>query len=137
MFAVGLGYPVVGSVLAIYLNVLTAGRVKNAGSAIISALGNGCRSSWSVFALFICGTGLILVRWFIGMSVTIFIVELVFPLGCEPNLDLCSIVKSRWVFFRYALLTVTFYHWVIGAMFMYVFYPYTLLSYDELKLGRC
>lgn len=38
VFAVGLGYAVVGIALAIYLNVLTVGSVKSAGRAVRSAV---------------------------------------------------------------------------------------------------
>jgi len=59
---------------------------------------------------------------------TFIIIELVlFPLGCGINLDLCSIwlfpeasLQSRIAFFQYAPLTATFYHWVVGTMFMWV-----------------
>jgi len=65
----------------------------------------------------------------INLQVAAFIViELViFPLGCGINLDLCSIwlfpeasLQTRVAFFKYAPLTATFYHWVIGTMFMCV-----------------
>ena len=59
---------------------------------------------------------------------TFIIIELiVFPLGCGVILDLCTIwffpevsLKARFVFMQYAPLTATFYHWVVGTMFMSV-----------------
>ena len=52
---------------------------------------------------------------------------IIFPLGCGVILDLCTIwffpevsLKARLVFVQYAPLTATFYHWVVGTMFMFV-----------------
>ncbi|KAH9987162.1 hypothetical protein BJV74DRAFT_885714 [Russula compacta] len=106
VFAIGLGYAVIGLLIAFYLNVFTVGSVKSAGRAVRSAV----RQQLLVVATFI-------------------IIELVlFPLGCGINLDLCSIwlfpeasLQSRIAFFQYAPLTATFYHWVVGTMFMYQF----------------
>ncbi|KAI0048750.1 hypothetical protein FA95DRAFT_1007728 [Auriscalpium vulgare] len=108
VFAVFLGYGAVGLLLAFYLNVLTVGSVKSAGRAVRSAVR----------------------QQLLVVKVAAFIViELVlFPLGCGINLDLCSIwlfpeasLQSRLAFLKYAPLTATFYHWVVGTMFMYQF----------------
>ncbi|KAI0294319.1 hypothetical protein B0F90DRAFT_1757507 [Multifurca ochricompacta] len=106
VFAIALGYAVIGLLIAFYLNIFTVGTVKSAGRAVRSAV----RQQLLVVATFI-------------------IVELVlFPLGCGINLDLCSIwlfpeasLESRIAFFQYAPLTAIFYHWVVGTMFMYQF----------------
>ncbi|KAI0064059.1 hypothetical protein BV25DRAFT_1990235 [Artomyces pyxidatus] len=108
VFAVCLGYAVIGLLLAFYLNVLTVGTVKSAGRAVRSAV----RQQLLVIKV-----------------ATFIVIELIlFPLGCGINLDLCSIwlfpeasLHSRLMFFKYAPLTATFYHWVIGTMFMYQF----------------
>lgn len=66
-------------------------------------------------------------------QVAIFIlIELVlFPLGCGIMLDLCTLqlfpnasITTRFIFFKYAPVTATFYHWMVGTMFMYVRYYY-------------
>ncbi|THH12440.1 hypothetical protein EW146_g7700 [Bondarzewia mesenterica] len=108
VFAVALGYAVVGIMLAFYLNVLTVGTVKSAGRAIRNAV----RQQLLV----------------IKVAAFIVVELVIFPLGCGINLDLCSIwlfpeasLQSRVSFFRYAPLTATFYHWVVGTMFMYQF----------------
>lgn len=108
VFAIVLGYAVIGLLIAFYLNIFTVGTVKSAGRAVRSAVR----------------------QQLLVVKVAAFIViELVlFPLGCGINLDLCSIwlfpeasLQSRIAFFQYAPLTATFYHWVVGTMFMYQF----------------
>lgn len=51
---------------------------------------------------------------------------MVFPLGCGIMLDFCTLqlfldasVQSRLSLFAYAPVMATFYHWMIGTMFMY------------------
>ncbi|EIN10123.1 hypothetical protein PUNSTDRAFT_35157, partial [Punctularia strigosozonata HHB-11173 SS5] len=108
IFATILGYAVVGLLLAIYLNMLTAGNMRNAGRAIRSTIR----------------------QQFLIIKVAAFIVfELVvFPFGCGLMLDLSSIwlfprssYESRWIFFCARPITAVFYHWVGGTMFMYHF----------------
>ncbi|KAI9510016.1 hypothetical protein F5148DRAFT_977305 [Russula earlei] len=108
VFAIALGYAVIGLLIAFYLNVFTVGSVKSAGRAVRSAVRQ---------------------QLLVVKATTFIIIELVlFPLGCGINLDLCSIwlfpeasLQSRIAFFQYAPLTATFYHWVVGTMFMYQF----------------
>ncbi|KAI9440783.1 hypothetical protein H4582DRAFT_2110852 [Lactarius indigo] len=108
MFAIVLGYAVIGLLIAFYLNVFTVGTVKSAGRAVRSAVRQ---------------------QLLVVKVAAFIIIELVlFPLGCGINLDLCSIwlfpeasLQSRIAFFQYAPLTATFYHWVVGTMFMYQF----------------
>ncbi|CCM02594.1 uncharacterized protein FIBRA_04697 [Fibroporia radiculosa] len=108
VFAILLGYAVVGLLLAIYLNVLTVGNVRSAGRAVRSAIR----------------------QQLLVIKVAIFIViELViFPLGCGVMLDACSVwllpqsnFRTRAAFLVYAPVSSVFYHWVIGTMFMYQF----------------
>ncbi|KAN0128787.1 hypothetical protein V8E53_013374 [Lactarius tabidus] len=108
IFAIILGYAVIGLLIAFYLNVFTVGSVKSAGRAVRSAVRQ---------------------QLLVVKVAAFIIIELVlFPLGCGINLDLCSIwlfpeasLQSRIAFFQYAPLTATFYHWVVGTMFMYQF----------------
>ncbi|KAN0115652.1 hypothetical protein V8E52_006771 [Russula decolorans] len=108
VFAIALGYAVIGLLVAFYLNIFTVGSVKSAGRAVRSAVRQ---------------------QLLVVKVATFIIIELVlFPLGCGINLDLCSIwlfpeasVQSRVAFFQYAPLTAIFYHWVFGTMFMYQF----------------
>lgn len=108
IFAIVLGYAVIGLLIAFYLNVFTVGSVKSAGRAVRSAVRQ---------------------QLLVVKVAAFIIIELVlFPLGCGINLDLCSIwlfpeasLQSRIAFFQYAPLTATFYHWVVGTMFMYQF----------------
>jgi E3 ubiquitin-protein ligase MARCH6 len=108
VFAIALGYAVIGLLMAFYLNVFTVGSVKSAGRAVRSAVRQ---------------------QLLVVKVATFIIIELVlFPLGCGINLDLCSIwlfpeasLQSRVAFFQYAPLTAIFYHWVVGTMFMYQF----------------
>lgn len=108
VFAIVLGYGVVGVLLAIYLNVFTVGNARSAGRAIRSAVR----------------------QQLLVVKVAMFIViELViFPLGCGIMLDICTVwvfpeasLESRAAFFTQAPLTAMFYHWVAGTMFMYQF----------------
>ncbi|KAG1811581.1 hypothetical protein EV424DRAFT_1570387 [Suillus variegatus] len=108
VFAIILGYGVVGILLAIYLNVFTVGNARSAGRAIRSAVR----------------------QQLLVVKVAMFIViELViFPLGCGIMLDICTVwvfpeasLESRAAFFTQAPLTAMFYHWVAGTMFMYQF----------------
>ncbi|KAI5118672.1 hypothetical protein M0805_003610 [Coniferiporia weirii] len=107
-FAITLGYALAGLLVAIYLNVLNVGSVQSAGRAIRNAIR----------------------QQLIVLKVAVFIViELaVFPLGCGMMLDFCTLqmfpnatLRSRLTFFAYAPVTATFYHWMIGTMFMYQF----------------
>ncbi|KAH9933406.1 uncharacterized protein B0H18DRAFT_1196777 [Fomitopsis serialis] len=108
IFAILLGYAVMGLLLALYLNVLTIGNVKNAGKAVRSAVRQ---------------------QLLVVKVATFIIVELViFPLGCGVMLDACTVwlvpqgnFRSRAAFLTYAPMTSAFYHWVIGTMFMYQF----------------
>ncbi|KAH9074879.1 hypothetical protein EDB83DRAFT_2218648 [Lactarius deliciosus] len=108
VFAIVLGYAVIGLLIAFYLNVFTVGTVRSAGRAVRSAVRQ---------------------QLLVVKVAAFIIIELVlFPLGCGINLDLCSIwlfpeasLQSRIAFFQYAPLTATFYHWVVGTMFMYQF----------------
>ncbi|KAH9924822.1 hypothetical protein B0H21DRAFT_764612 [Amylocystis lapponica] len=108
VFAVLLGYAVVGILIAIYLNILTVGSVRNAGRAVRSAVR----------------------QQLLVVKVAAFIVVelVVFPLGCGVMLDLCVLwlfpqgnFRDRAAFLTFAPVTSTFYHWVIGTMFMYQF----------------
>ncbi|KAL0955165.1 hypothetical protein HGRIS_004073 [Hohenbuehelia grisea] len=107
-FAVILGYIVVALILAIYLNFLTVGNVKNASRAVRSAV----RQQLLV----------------LKVAAFIFIELVTFPLGCGIVLDLCTVwlfpeasLFSRAIYFFQAPLTAMFYHWVAGTMFMYSF----------------
>ncbi|KAH9840035.1 uncharacterized protein C8Q71DRAFT_474546 [Rhodofomes roseus] len=108
MFAIILGYAVIGIMLALYLNVLTIGNVRNAGKAVRSAVRQ---------------------QLLVVKVAAFIIVELViFPLGCGAMLDACTVwlvpegnFQSRAAFVTYAPATSVFYHWVIGTMFMYQF----------------
>ncbi|PCH44456.1 hypothetical protein WOLCODRAFT_90853 [Wolfiporia cocos MD-104 SS10] len=108
VFAVALGYAVIGLMIALYLNVLTLGNVKNAGRAVRNAVR----------------------QQLLVVKVAVFIVVelVVFPLGCGIMLDACTVwllpqgdLNSRLTFFKYAPITSIFYHWVVGTMFMYQF----------------
>lgn len=108
IFAILLGYMVNAFLLAIYLNILTVGSMKNAGRAVRSAVRQ---------------------QLLVVKVATFIIVELVvFPLGCGIMLDVCTVSlfpqgswRGRLAFFVHAPLTSAFYHWVIGTMFMYQF----------------
>ncbi|KAI9062714.1 hypothetical protein FKP32DRAFT_1667072 [Trametes sanguinea] len=108
IFAVLLGYAVVGVLLAIYLNVLTVGTMRSAGRAVRSAI----RQQLLV----------------VKVAAFIIIELVIFPLGCGIMLDVCSVwmfpagtFRSRAAFLLYAPLRAIFYHWVLGTMFMYQF----------------
>ncbi|KAF8644973.1 hypothetical protein AX16_008157 [Volvariella volvacea WC 439] len=108
MFAVFLGYAVIGLLLALYLNILTVGNARSAGRAVRNAV----RQQLLV----------------IKVAAFIFIELVLFPLGCGIVLDLCTVwlfpeanIDSRTAFFFQAPLTAMFYHWVAGTMFMYTF----------------
>jgi len=121
IFAIALGYAVIGLLIAFYLNVFTVGTVKSAGRAVRSAVRQ---------QLLVVKVGelakVIPISSCRPQVAAFIIIELVlFPLGCGINLDLCSIwlfpeasLQSRVAFFQYAPLTATFYHWVVGTMFM-------------------
>ncbi|KAJ8496047.1 hypothetical protein ONZ51_g1365 [Trametes cubensis] len=108
IFAVLLGYAVVGLLLAIYLNILTVGTMRSAGRAVRSAI----RQQLLV----------------VKVAAFIIIELIIFPLGCGMMLDICSVwmfphgtFRSRAAFLLFAPLRATFYHWVLGTMFMYQF----------------
>ncbi|CDO76301.1 hypothetical protein BN946_scf184917.g17 [Trametes cinnabarina] len=108
VFAVLLGYGVVGILIAIYLNVLTVGSMRSAGRAVRSAI----RQQLLV----------------VKVAAFIIIELVIFPLGCGIMLDVCSVwmfptgtFRSRAAFLLYAPLRAIFYHWVLGTMFMYQF----------------
>ncbi|KAI0358245.1 hypothetical protein OH77DRAFT_1475139 [Trametes cingulata] len=108
IFAVLLGYAVVGLLLAIYLNVLTVGTMRSAGRAVRSAI----RQQLLV----------------VKVAAFIIIELIIFPLGCGMMLDICSVwmfphgtFRSRAAFLLFAPLRAVFYHWVLGTMFMYQF----------------
>ncbi|TDL24001.1 hypothetical protein BD410DRAFT_786709 [Rickenella mellea] len=108
VFAVALGYTVVGMAVGLYLNVLNVGSVQSAGRAVRNAIRQQ----------------LIVVK-----VATFIVIELVlFPLGCGIMLDLCTLrvfpdttIRLRLAFAMHAPATTTFYHWMIGTMFMYQF----------------
>ncbi|KAH9935970.1 uncharacterized protein BXZ73DRAFT_76777 [Epithele typhae] len=108
MFAVLLGYAVVGLLLAIYLNILTVGSMRSAGRAVRHAVRQ---------------------QLLVVKVATFIIIELVtFPLGCGVMLDICTVwlfpqgsFGMRAAFLVYAPVTAVFYHWVVGTMFMYQF----------------
>jgi E3 ubiquitin-protein ligase MARCH6 len=107
VFAVVLGYAVVGLLLALYLNILTVGNAKSAGRAVRNAV----RQQLLV----------------LKVATFIFIELVTFPLACGVVLDLCTVwlfpeanLHSRAAFFFQAPLTAMFYHWVAGTLFMYV-----------------
>ncbi|KAH9849834.1 hypothetical protein C2E23DRAFT_837455 [Lenzites betulinus] len=108
IFAICLGYAVVGLALAIYLNVLTVGTMRSAGRAVRSAI----RQQLLV----------------VKVAAFIVIELVIFPLGCGMMLDVCSVwmfphgtFRSRAAFLLFAPLRAGFYHWVLGTMFMYQF----------------
>lgn len=108
IFAVMLGYIVVTILVSFYLNVLTLGTVRSAGRAVRGTIHNQ-----------------ILVA---KVAVFVFGEIVVFPAHCGILLNLFTIwifpgasVGSRLAFFRFAPLTMIFYHWLIGTMFMYQF----------------
>ncbi|KAI0761783.1 hypothetical protein BD413DRAFT_700194 [Trametes elegans] len=108
VFAVALGYAVVGLLLAVYLNVLTVGTMRSAGRAVRSAI----RQQLLV----------------VKVAAFIVIELIIFPLGCGMMLDICSVwmfphgtFRSRAAFLLFAPMRATFYHWVLGTMFMYQF----------------
>ncbi|KAF5384572.1 hypothetical protein D9757_007505 [Collybiopsis confluens] len=108
IFSVVLGYCILGSVLAVYLNVLTVGNVKTAGRAVRGAVKQQ----------------LLVLK----VATFIFIELVTFPLGCGVVLDFCTLwlfptasYTSRMEFLHQAPLTTVFYHWVAGTMFMYSF----------------
>ncbi|KZT09822.1 uncharacterized protein LAESUDRAFT_694262 [Laetiporus sulphureus 93-53] len=108
VFAILLGYAAVGFLLALYLNILTIGNVRNAGRAVRNAV----REQLLV----------------IKVAAFVVIELVIFPLGCGIMLDACTVwllpqgnFRSRAAFSIYAPVTSIFYHWVIGTMFMYQF----------------
>ncbi|KAI0831910.1 hypothetical protein BC628DRAFT_1350502 [Trametes gibbosa] len=108
IFAICLGYAVVGLALAIYLNVLNVGTMRSAGRAVRSAI----RQQLLV----------------VKVAAFIVIELVIFPLGCGMMLDVCSVwmfpngtFRSRAAFLLFAPLRASFYHWVLGTMFMYQF----------------
>ena len=125
-FAVAFGYLIVAVLVALYLNALNVGNVRNAGRAIRNAI----RQQLIVLKVYILLSPFIHQRPN-NLQVAIFIIiELfVFPLGCGIMLDLCTLklfpnatLRSRMVFFAHAPVTAVFYHWMVGTMFMYVTY---------------
>lgn len=105
VFAVLLGYAVVGLLLGLYLNILTVGNAKSAGRAVRNAV----RQQLLV----------------LKVATFIFIELVTFPLACGVVLDLCTVwlfpeanLYSRAAFFFQAPLTAMFYHWVAGTLFM-------------------
>ncbi|GJE91239.1 hypothetical protein PsYK624_073880 [Phanerochaete sordida] len=108
IFSISLGYMVNAILLAVYLNVLTVGSMRNAGRAMRNAVRQ---------------------QLLVVKVATFIIVELVvFPLGCGIMLDVCTVslfpqgsLRTRLAFLVHAPLTSAFYHWVIGTMFMYQF----------------
>ncbi|KAH7924153.1 hypothetical protein BV22DRAFT_1091457 [Leucogyrophana mollusca] len=108
VFAITLGYVVVGLLLALYLNIFTMGNARSAGRAVRNAV----RQQLLV----------------VKVAMFIIIELVVFPLGCGLMLDACTVwvfpeatFQSRAAFFAQAPLTALFYHWVAGTMFMYQF----------------
>ncbi|KIL65587.1 hypothetical protein M378DRAFT_518862 [Amanita muscaria Koide BX008] len=108
LFAVSLGYVIIGLSVAVYLNLLTVGTARSAGRAVRSAVR----------------------QQLLVLKVAAFIlIELVtFPFGCGIVLDLSTIwlfpeanLQSRMAFFAQAPLTAIFYHWIAGTLFMYAF----------------
>ncbi|KZT21187.1 hypothetical protein NEOLEDRAFT_792953 [Neolentinus lepideus HHB14362 ss-1] len=108
IFAVALGYVVIGIYYTLYLNVLSSGSAQSAGRAI---------------------RGIVRQQLLIVKMASFITIELaIFPLGCGLVLDLCTIwlfpestLQTRAMFFRSAPITAIFYHWVVGTMFMYQF----------------
>ena len=105
LFAVLLGYVVVGLCLAIYLNILTVGSMRSAGRAVRLAV----RQQLLV----------------VKVAAFIIVELLAFPLGCGFMLDICTVwlfphstFRSRASLLVYAPLTAVFNHWVLGTMFM-------------------
>ncbi|KDQ12990.1 hypothetical protein BOTBODRAFT_399709 [Botryobasidium botryosum FD-172 SS1] len=108
VFAVSCGYAVVCLLAAIYLNSIGIGTVKGVARVVRN----------------------VITQQIIVLKVAIFIViELVvFPLGCGVMLDFCTLplfpdasLWSRLEFQKYAPIACTFYHWMLGTMFMYQF----------------
>lgn len=105
VFAVVLGYAVVGLLLAIYLNILTVGSMRSAGRAVRHAV----RQQLLV----------------VKVAAFIIIELVIFPLGCGVMLDMCTVwlfpqgsFRSRAMLLMYAPVTAVFNHWVLGTMFM-------------------
>ena len=122
-FAISLGYAMVAFGLAIYMNVLTAGTVKHAGKAVRTAI----RQQLLVVKVYSLSRVVYMEVNYHQVAAFIIIELIIFPLGCGINLNSCTIwffpeanFRARLVFVRYAPLTATFYHWVIGTMFMFV-----------------
>ncbi|KAG6898308.1 hypothetical protein C0992_011899 [Termitomyces sp. T32_za158] len=108
VFAICLGYAVVGLLLLVYLNFIAVGSARTAGRAVRIAV----RQQLLV----------------LKVAAFIFIELISFPLSCGIVLDLCTVwcfpeanFTSRVTFFTEAPLTAIFYHWVAGTMFMYAF----------------
>jgi E3 ubiquitin-protein ligase MARCH6 len=122
IFAIVLGYGVVGVLLAIYLNVFTVGNARSAGRAIRSAV----RQQLLVVKVLGVSIAASFIHIYISQVAMFIIIELVvFPLGCGIMLDICTVwvfpeasIESRAAFFTQAPLTAMFYHWVAGTMFM-------------------
>ena len=129
VFSIVLGYVIVGLAVALYLNLLSVGRVQSAGRAVRNAIRQQLivlKVSWC-FTADIIGDSL---NDFSKQVAVFILIELVlFPLGCGVMLDLCTLhlfpdttITTRLTFFKYAPVTATFYHWMIGTMFMSVFF---------------
>lgn len=122
IFAIILGYGVVGVFLAVYLNVFTVGNARSAGRAIRSAV----RQQLLVVKVLGISITASFTHTYLSQVAMFIIIELVvFPLGCGIMLDICTVwvfpeasIESRAAFFTQAPLTAMFYHWVAGTMFM-------------------
>ena len=139
IFAIFLGYVVNAFLLAVYLNILTVGSMKNAGRAVRSAV----RQQLLVVKVCTCASTRHSLMTAVRQVASFIIVELVvFPLGCGIMLDVCTVSlfpqgssRGRLSFFLHAPLTSAFYHWVIGTMFMCVFLLDLLLRSSTCSLG--
>ena len=126
-FAIVFGYFMIGIALAVYMNILTVGTIKSAEKALKIAVRQQLLVVKVVSELTF--SSITRMRLTSAQQVATFIIIelIVFPLGCGVILDLCTIwffpevsLKARFVFMQYAPLTATFYHWVVGTMFMLV-----------------
>jgi len=142
-FAIVHGYLLIGISLAVYMNILTVGTIKTAEKALRTAV----RQQLLVVKVIsllphpeLYGTNERLEQ-----VATFIIIELIiFPLGCGVILDLCTIwffpevsLRARLVFLQYAPLTATFYHWVVGTMFMFVVLTFSSYISLTLETGTC
>ncbi|TFK52041.1 hypothetical protein OE88DRAFT_1499089 [Heliocybe sulcata] len=128
IFAVALGYVVIGIYYTLYLNVLSSGSAQSAGRAIRGIV----RQQLLVVKVrlrYSLGTPVVASPDISNQMASFITIELaIFPLGCGLVLDLCTIwlfpestLQTRALFFRTAPITAVFYHWVVGTMFMYQF----------------